>query len=225
MEAEQVFSSTMESGIEGENSPVPYFPPEEDTQEIHIRTQPWTLRAGHLRNNLNFMNLDILSCFGFYQQESILGGWTACTQDWQTNTYQQYIVLRNNVSDVHVAPVMTVTRAKKNVCRYSNCVNRWTGKQSSFKRSDHLKRHEATVHKMPGSPVHRCWVAGCKRPFSRKDNLRAHLRTHLGKPGSRNRYVASLDPRSSVYDPWWEGELDDSGFPVFGSRGLEMKGI
>jgi hypothetical protein len=65
---------------------------------------------------------------------------------------------------------------------------------------------------LAGKP-HSCWVPGCRRSFSRRDNLKAHYATH-GKQGGRNRYVATLDRTSSAYDPCFRGQLTSDGLPV-----------
>ncbi|OKP14972.1 Regulatory protein brlA [Penicillium subrubescens] len=44
-------------------------------------------------------------------------------------------------------------------------------------------------------------------------NLKAHYATH-GRPGGRNRYVATLDRTSSAYDPCFRGRLTSDGWPV-----------
>jgi hypothetical protein len=65
---------------------------------------------------------------------------------------------------------------------------------------------------LAGKP-HSCWVPECQRSFSRRDNLKAHYATH-GRQGGRNRYVATLDPTSSAYDPCFRGQLTSDGLPV-----------
>ena len=94
-------------------------------------------------------------------------------------------------------------------CGYPGCTKR-------FKRQEHKKRHEKTVHEKHKHMVHHCWVPGCNTPFSRTDNLKSHLKNTHGKNSAnqRNRYVATLDRHSEYYDPDWVGELTEKGFPV-----------
>ncbi|KAK7888506.1 hypothetical protein LTR67_008852 [Exophiala xenobiotica] len=101
-------------------------------------------------------------------------------------------------------------------CTYPGCIDKGTGKPKRFKRQEHRKRHEKTVHESGDHEVYRCWVPECNRAFSRTDNLKSHLRnTHSKKPGVRgNRYVATLDKNSQYYDPDWVGDLDKNGFPM-----------
>lgn len=98
-------------------------------------------------------------------------------------------------------------------CSFPECIDKNTGKQKHFKRQEHKKRHENSVHNPKLKP---CWVPECNSSFSRTDNLKSHLRnTHSKKPGARgNRYVATLDPNSEFYDPEWIGKLDKHGFPI-----------
>lgn len=101
-------------------------------------------------------------------------------------------------------------------CSYPGCIDKGTGKQKRFKRQEHRKRHEKTVHEKHDHDIYKCWVPECHKPFSRTDNLKSHLRnTHSKKPGVRgNRYVATLDRNSAYYDPDWQGDLDRNGYPV-----------
>ncbi|KAJ5117622.1 hypothetical protein N7448_011254 [Penicillium atrosanguineum] len=84
------------------------------------------------------------------------------------------------------------------------------GCESSFKRKEALKRH-LTVHS--GERPYVCWVPGCQRGFSRRDNLSAHHTSH-GKYGGLNRYVATLDKTSPIYDPHYCGQLTPQGWPI-----------
>lgn len=93
----------------------------------------------------------------------------------------------------------------------------YTGCSSRFKRQEHKKRHERTVHEKSQHSLHRCWVPGClTAPFTRTDNLKSHLKNTHGakKANQRNKYVATLDKHSGYYDPDWEGELTEDGYPV-----------
>ena len=90
-------------------------------------------------------------------------------------------------------------------CRYDSCVDK-KGKRKSFKRREHLKRHENTVHVQDKSRMHTCWVPLCTTsPFTRSDNLHSHLLKTHGKrtAGQRNRY-----------DPEYKGEIDADGYPL-----------
>jgi hypothetical protein len=51
----------------------------------------------------------------------------------------------------------------------------WPRCNRKFKRSEHLKRHELTVHH-PNQEVFPCQF--CKHLFNRKDNLKCHLKLH-----------------------------------------------
>jgi hypothetical protein len=99
-------------------------------------------------------------------------------------------------------------------CNAEDCVDR-NGKRKKFKRQEHLKRHQRTCH--TGNRPHYCWVPGCTtKPFSRTDNLNSHLRKTHGKhsPAARNRYIATLDPKSGVYDVDYRGPFTESGWPI-----------
>jgi hypothetical protein len=101
-------------------------------------------------------------------------------------------------------------------CSYSDCIDKNTGKQKRFKRQEHKKRHEKTVHEKDNYSSHRCWVSTCERAFSRTDNLKSHLKNTHGKRSvnARNRYVATLDPNNEYYSPDWVGELTADGLPI-----------
>ncbi len=99
-------------------------------------------------------------------------------------------------------------------CASEDCVDK-TGKRKKFKRQEHLKRHQKTCH--TGFRPHYCWVPGCTtRPFSRTDNLNSHLHKTHGKnsPAARNRYIATLDPKSGVYDVDYRGPFTEAGWPM-----------
>jgi hypothetical protein len=51
----------------------------------------------------------------------------------------------------------------------------WPRCNREFKRSEHLRRHELTVHN-PNQEVFPCQF--CNHPFNRKDNLKSHLKLH-----------------------------------------------
>lgn len=99
--------------------------------------------------------------------------------------------------------VAATTPQRQFKCSHPGC-------ESSFKRKEALKRH-LTVHS--GERPYVCWVPGCQRGFARRDNLGAHHTSH-GKHGGLNRYVATLDKRSPVYDPHFCGQLTPQGWPI-----------
>lgn len=110
-----------------------------------------------------------------------------------------------------------VIPANSFACSYPDCKDKATGVQKRFKRAEHKKRHEKTVHQKESHVSHRCWVAQCEKSFSRTDNLKSHLLKTHGKrsPGARNRYVATLDSNNSQYfSPDWRGELTQEGLPI-----------
>jgi len=97
-------------------------------------------------------------------------------------------------------------------CSVPGCIDKETGKPKRFKRQEHKKRHEKTVHQKVDMFV--CWV--CSRPFTRRDNLKSHqFKTHGRKSNNqRNSYVATLDASSRYFDKDWEGRLNADGLPV-----------
>ncbi|KAI1621059.1 zinc finger protein BrlA [Exophiala viscosa] len=109
-------------------------------------------------------------------------------------------------SGMHCDPIIGQNQY---ACGYPGC-------EKKFKRQEHKKRHEKSVHEKHDHPMYKCWVPECNTLFSRSDNLKSHIRnTHSKKPGVRgNRYVATLDKSSEYYDPDWVGELDKNGFPI-----------
>ena len=101
-----------------------------------------------------------------------------------------------------------VIAENEHACSHSGCAKR-------FKRQEHRKRHETTVHEK--AKVFKCWVPGCKTAaFTRTDNLKSHQKNTHGtrKATQRNRYVATLDEKSDYYDPNWIGALSEAGFPL-----------
>jgi zinc finger protein BrlA len=104
-----------------------------------------------------------------------------------------------------------VIEGNKYACEFQDCVDK-NGKLRMFKRREHAKRHVETVHKKRNQ--FKCWVPECATPpFTRNDNLKMHKKTHLKRSG-KNRYVATLDPSSTFYDPEYEGPLDEDGNPT-----------
>lgn len=110
-------------------------------------------------------------------------------------------------------------------CTFSGCVDK-NGRQKRFKRQEHRKRHERTVHgKQEDFP---CWVVTggkiCGRSFTRRDNLKSHwIKTHGRKSNNqRNSYVATLDATSKYYDADWRGRLTAEGLPIGHPRWPEI---
>lgn len=102
-------------------------------------------------------------------------------------------------------------------CKFPNCMDK-DGRRKCFKRQEHRKRHETTVHSADSK--FKCWVVTgnkpCGRGFSRQDNLKSHLHKTHGKksPNQRNCYVATLDPKSQYHDKDWQGPLTAEGLPI-----------
>ena len=99
-------------------------------------------------------------------------------------------------------------------CTFPDCLEKSSGQPRRFKRHEHKKRHERTVH--TNEPAFQCWVPGCfASAFTRRDNLTYHLKSHgAHSQKRRNRYVATLDPHSRHYDPLWVGALTKQGRPI-----------
>lgn len=80
-------------------------------------------------------------------------------------------------------------------CTWPGCVDKETGKARRFKRQEHRKRHEHTVHEKRS--YFRCWVItggkACSKEFTRNDNLQSHLKKTHGRKSNnqRNPYVAT----------------------------------
>ena len=105
-----------------------------------------------------------------------------------------------------------VIAKNEHFCTYADCLDK-NGKRKAFKRAEHKKRHENTVHGHKNSPALPCWA--CERIFTRRDNLKSHMKTHTKRTAaSRNMYVATLDPDNEYYDEKYRGPLDENGYPV-----------
>lgn len=104
-------------------------------------------------------------------------------------------------------------------CTYPGCRDK-EGRPKRFKRQEHKKRHEKTVHNIKDHDKHYCWVVTgnkvCGKDFSRRDNLKSHLKKTHGRRSNnqRNSYVATLDEGSVYYDEEWKGPLTSEGLPV-----------
>ena len=95
-------------------------------------------------------------------------------------------------------------------CSEPHCVDN-NGIRRHFRRKEHRRRHEQTVHRR--DEVWSCWV--CARTFSRKDNMTAHFARHGRKaPQQKIKYVATLDQNSDYFRPDWQGDLTDEGWPI-----------
>lgn len=103
-------------------------------------------------------------------------------------------------------------------CTWPGCVDKETGKARRFKRQEHRKRHEHTVHEKRS--YFRCWVVtggkACGKEFTRNDNLQSHLKKTHGRKSNnqRNPYVATQDPDSKYHDPKWTGPCTSDGLPI-----------
>ena len=106
----------------------------------------------------------------------------------------------------------SVNAKNRYLCSYE-CLDRY-GRVKCFKRSEHKSRHEKSVHQR--DKFYNCWVPGCKsNPFSRADNLKAHLKNHGTKsPQKKLQYVATQDKQSEYYNADWVGVLTKEGYPV-----------
>ena len=71
----------------------------------------------------------------------------------------------------------------------------WPGCGKKFKRSEHLKRHEWTVHD-PNQRIFPCQF--CNHPFNRRDNLKSHIKLH-GDPVNTKR-TAFFKEAQAAYD-------------------------
>ncbi|KAK5077791.1 hypothetical protein LTR70_009406 [Exophiala xenobiotica] len=105
-------------------------------------------------------------------------------------------------------------------CGFPHCIDR-RGRPKRFKRREHKRRHEKTVHGQgEATSSFRCWVQTgrkkCGRVFSRSDNYKAHLRDTHGRRSTRTRnaYVATLDETSRYADIEWRGQLTAEGLPI-----------
>jgi hypothetical protein len=55
------------------------------------------------------------------------------------------------------------------------------GCEKRFRRSEHLKRHQRSLHTL--EKPYACHEEGCNKKFSRSDNLNQHLRVHKRNAG------------------------------------------
>ncbi|KAL9111633.1 MAG: hypothetical protein Q9227_003906 [Pyrenula ochraceoflavens] len=102
-----------------------------------------------------------------------------------------------------------VIEANRHQCSVGDCKGR-------FKRKEHLKRHETTVHVPPGPKQSKWKCVFCATGLSRSDNLKQHLKqTHgVNKSGKRSKYVATCDVNSDWYWPEYRGLIDTDGCPT-----------
>lgn len=111
-------------------------------------------------------------------------------------------------------------------CTIPGCVDK-NGRPRRFRRQEHKKRHEKTVHKK--DIEYPCWVQTggkrCDKKFTRRDNLNSHLKKTHGsrKNNQRNSYVATLDEKSEYFDDKWKGKLTADGLPIGHPRWPEVR--
>lgn len=106
-----------------------------------------------------------------------------------------------HIGSIHRSP------AKEHECRFPDCTDK-EGQRRRFKRLDHLRRHQNTCH--GGHRPFSCWVSTCTtKPFSRRDNLNAHLKKIHGLQLKRQkkRYVAVMEEGDGdeFYEPYFHG--------------------
>lgn len=152
------------------------------------------------------------------------------TQDHQIKR-EEYQVKREQPSPVKVPSSKSGVDCEavipQNIfaCSVPGCVDK-DGKPKRFRRQEHKKRHEKTVHNKETSFA--CWVQTggkrCDKVFTRRDNLNSHLKKTHGsrKNNQRNSYVATLDEKSKYFDEKWKGQLTADGLPVGHPRWPEL---
>ncbi|KAI0517309.1 hypothetical protein F5B22DRAFT_117011 [Xylaria bambusicola] len=96
------------------------------------------------------------------------------------------MVERRNASNLESIPAMVCTSGAHK-CPHPNCRDR-----KPFKRQEHLKRHQTTVH--GGLDSVKCQF--CSGRFNRNDNYRTHLKLHT-ETGGRTPYFAEAQ---AVYE-------------------------
>ncbi|KAJ5378284.1 uncharacterized protein N7496_005693 [Penicillium cataractarum] len=130
------------------------------------------------------------------------GGWRRTS--WQDFEEFTRLVCGDDERSIHIHNSMPGPfRRRQFKCTVARCSSR-------FRYPNGLQRHLSS-HQAERSYV--CWVPECQRRFTRGDNFNAHYATH-GRPGGRNRYVATLDQSSSAYNPSFRGLLTSDGWPV-----------
>ena len=111
-------------------------------------------------------------------------------------------------ASLHIGSIRAST-TKEHECRFADCTDK-EGNRRRFKRLDHLRRHQNTCH--GGHRPFSCWVSTCTtKPFSRRDNLNAHLKKIHGLQLKRQkkRYVAVQDDSEDFYEPYYHGKAGE----------------
>ncbi|KAK3314774.1 hypothetical protein B0H66DRAFT_627489 [Apodospora peruviana] len=92
------------------------------------------------------------------------------------------------------APTHTVAKKSSHICDFLGCT-------LSYQRLEHLKRHQKTIHQMPGEvgpSSYKCPLCQAK-PFNRLDNWKIHAQLHCN-PSRRSPRVKLIPGAMAVVD-------------------------
>ena len=96
----------------------------------------------------------------------------------------------------HPQDRLVIAKSKKKYrCEEPEC----QGDETAFERIEHLKRHMKSAKHCRETPFS-CCVKTCEeaqKKFGRRDNLKAHYRTHMKAGGGRNASIPCWDPENT----------------------------